>query len=686
MRIRNKFLLAMTVAAGLLVLQIGAISYFVRDLQNAVAFISAAQAVIEADFVAAELVEELREDARRLPSNYVVERDPGRMEASSRLWDALLAQAAIITSSTAVEGVEPELVRGLRMAIASAQEERAETIRLDAGGADLDQLIERAIVMNKGLLAVSRHLDSIAIELRRQLQLAVKRERRVRNRPLIAGAAIGGLAVLLLLGFTWLYVDRRLVARLTDLSGSMLAVAGGNLQAPLPTPTGHDEIAGMANALRVFRDTAVEVEEQSLRERQVVLDTIEYGVLLLDREFRVRMSNRAFRELWDLKQEQLHGRPPVRDVIKRLHFSSIIGVSEEHRASYLERRVEEIRVGNVAPQEWVRLDGRVLQYEVTALPDGGRMLTYFDLTPMKWVEKELRSAKDQAEVRSRELAHSLAELRTAQDRLVQTEKLASLGQLTAGIAHEIKNPLNFVNNFSALSSELLGELTEALLPAPLEEATRSEITELVAMLRGNLDKVAQHGKRADSIVKNMLLHSRTGSGEHRAVDINAIVEESLNLAYHGARAAKQGFNITLVKHFDPEAGEVKLYPQEITRVLLNLISNSFYATMNRQASANGETYEPLLTAVTRKLGDGVEIRIRDNGTGIVPEVKERMFNPFYTTKPAGEGTGLGLSISHDIVVNQHGGTLEVESEPGSYTEFRITLPRAAASTASLGEA
>jgi two-component system, NtrC family, sensor kinase len=220
---------------------------------------------------------------------------------------------------------------------------------------------------------------------------------------------------------------------------------------------------------------------------------------------------------------------------------------------------------------------------------------------------------ERVETRTRELAKSLEELRTAQDRLVQTQKLASLGQLTAGIAHEIKNPLNFVNNFSAVSVELIDELRELLANLRLEGDKSAEITELADTLQGNLDKIAQHGKRADSIVKNMLLHSREGSGEQRPVDINAIVEESLNLAYHGARAEKQGFNITLERSFDPNAGQVDLYPQEITRVFLNLISNGFYAATKRKPLAGGVTREPTLTATTKDLGDKVEIRIRDNG-------------------------------------------------------------------------
>jgi two-component system NtrC family sensor kinase len=285
--------------------------------------------------------------------------------------------------------------------------------------------------------------------------------------------------------------------------------------------------------------------------------------------------------------------------------------------------------------------------------------------------RELRQRTD-------DLSQSLEELRTAQDRLVQTEKLASLGQLTAGIAHEIKNPLNFVNNFSSVSAELLNELTEIVGGLHADDKVREEIGDLSDTLRDNLQKIVQHGKRADSIVKNMLLHSREGSGEHRPVDINAIVEESLNLAYHGARAEKQGFNITLKRSFDPAAGEVDLFPQEITRVLLNLISNGFYAAIKRKSqTANGD-FEPTLAAATKSLGDRVEIRIRDNGTGIPPEVKDKMFNPFFTTKPAGEGTGLGLSISHDIIVKQHAGSIAVDTEQGSFTEFKITLPRKAA--------
>jgi two-component system NtrC family sensor kinase len=282
---------------------------------------------------------------------------------------------------------------------------------------------------------------------------------------------------------------------------------------------------------------------------------------------------------------------------------------------------------------------------------------------------------EEVQARTKELVASFDNLRKAQDRLIQSEKLASLGQLTAGIAHEIKNPLNFVNNFSALSRELVGELADVIKAAPLDDVRREEAEELIGTIGRNLDKVVQHGKRADSIVKNMLLHSREGSGERSTTNINAMVEEALNLAYHGARAEKPGFNVTIGKSLDPNAGAAEVYAQEMTRVLLNLISNGFYATLKRKHSHSNGDYEPTVTASTRDLGMSVEIAIRDNGAGIPDEVKAKMFNPFFTTKPAGEGTGLGLSLSHDIVVKQHGGTIEVSTTPGSFTQFTITLLR-----------
>ena len=281
-----------------------------------------------------------------------------------------------------------------------------------------------------------------------------------------------------------------------------------------------------------------------------------------------------------------------------------------------------------------------------------------------------RALQDRTAELTQSVAHAeaaLSDLKRAQDRLVQSEKMASLGQLTAGIAHEIKNPLNFVNNFSELSIELLDELRNAVT-----HNQHDEIEDLTATLKSNLDKIAQHGRRADSIVKNMLLHSRASAGEARAVDLNATVEEALTLAYHGARAATSGFNITLERDFDPTAGPVELYPQEITRVLVNLFGNGFYAA-GKRASEPG--FDPILRVATSNLGDQVEIRVRDNGIGMTEAVKAKIFEPFFTTKPAGEGTGLGLSLSFDIIVKQHAGQITVASQINDFTEFTITLPR-----------
>jgi PAS domain S-box-containing protein len=267
-----------------------------------------------------------------------------------------------------------------------------------------------------------------------------------------------------------------------------------------------------------------------------------------------------------------------------------------------------------------------------------------------------------------------AQLETAQQQLLVQQKMASLGQLTAGIAHEIKNPLNFVNNFAGLSVELLDELKETAAPgfATLDEVTRADINETVEMLTGNLEKIAEHGKRADGIVRSMLEHSRGASGERRAVDLNALVDEALNLAFHGARAQNQAFNITMEREFDRNLPLTEVVPQDMTRVFLNLIGNGFYAATKRKQQ--GETsFRPMLKVSTRDLGDAVEVRVRDNGVGIPPEHRDKLFQPFFTTKPTGEGTGLGLSISYDIVTQEHGGTIEVESEPGVFTEFIIRL-------------
>ena len=285
-------------------------------------------------------------------------------------------------------------------------------------------------------------------------------------------------------------------------------------------------------------------------------------------------------------------------------------------------------------------------------------------------ETEIRVARDAAEA-------ALQDLRAAQANLIQAEKMASLGQLTAGIAHEIKNPLNFVNNFAGLSVELLDELKGAAASAlaTLGGDERGEVDEIVDTLTSNLGRIVEHGKRADNIVKSMLAHSRGGGGARQSVDLNALVEEALNLAYHGARAQDQNFNITLERAYDKDIAPIELAPQDITRVFLNLFGNGFYAANKRKRETGDGGFKPVLSVTTRDLGEAVEVRVRDNGAGIPTEIKDKLFQPFFTTKPTGEGTGLGLSISYDIVTHGHGGTIKVASEVGAFTEFTVCLPR-----------
>ncbi len=270
-----------------------------------------------------------------------------------------------------------------------------------------------------------------------------------------------------------------------------------------------------------------------------------------------------------------------------------------------------------------------------------------------------------------ELQQALEELQTTQNQLIQAEKMASLGELTAGIAHEIQNPLNFVNNFAEVSTELAQELAEersrSVRNLPLE-------TELLGDLKQNMLKITQHGQRAASIVRGMLEHSRASTGERQPTDLNALCDEYLRLAYHGLRAKNKSFNATLKTDLATDLAAIAAVPQDVGRVLLNLFTNAFYAVHRRQQQ--GESgYVPTVSVRTKDLGNEVEVCVQDNGTGIPVAVQQKIFQPFFTTKPAGEGTGLGLSLAHDIVTKGHGGTLEVSSQPGQGATFTLRLPR-----------
>ncbi len=270
-----------------------------------------------------------------------------------------------------------------------------------------------------------------------------------------------------------------------------------------------------------------------------------------------------------------------------------------------------------------------------------------------------------------ELEEALAHLKATQAQLVQSEKMASLGELTAGIAHEIQNPLNFVNNFAEVNTELIDELKEV---EGKQDADRQVVEEILRDLSDNMQKMLYHGKRADSIVKGMLMHSRKTDGEKEKIDVNALADEYLRLAYHGLRAKDKTFSASFEKNLQNPVEMAVVIPQDFGRVLLNIFNNAFYAVMER-SKLEDDTYKPTVWLSTATTQGGLEIRIKDNGTGIPEPVRARIFEPFFTTKPTGQGTGLGLSLSYEIVTKGHGGTLAVESQQGEFTEFIINLPQ-----------
>jgi signal transduction histidine kinase len=268
-----------------------------------------------------------------------------------------------------------------------------------------------------------------------------------------------------------------------------------------------------------------------------------------------------------------------------------------------------------------------------------------------------------------------SELKAAQAQLVQSEKMASLGQLTAGIAHEIKNPLNFVNNYSELTIDLTAEAVEEIdkLSGIIDSQDGDYIKGILSDIGSNAKKINDHGKRADSIIRGMLLHSRGKSGEMQPTNLNALLAEYVTLGYHGSRAADNTFNIKIESDYDPSVALVRVVPQDISRVFLNLINNACYSTAQKKAEMK-DSYFPVLKVTTQRTPEKIIIRIWDNGKGIPPAVLNRVFNPFFTTKPAGSGTGLGLSISYDIIVQEHRGEISVDSKEGEFAEFVITLP------------
>jgi PAS domain S-box-containing protein len=546
---------------------------------------------------------------------------------------------------------------------------------------------------NAGLSAgLTEAVDRLAAAAKRDIAGATRDALSVQRRGtqvlialVLLSLATSGLIV-------WLYVGRNIVRRLTALGDGMVAIAAGRLGAPVAAE-GSDEIAAMGRAVEVFRRNAIELDrlleersevaaqlEQQVRERtaelerrgavlRVTFDNMGHGVAMFDAEYRMAAWNRRFMDLLGLDDDRVGLAYTYEDFV---HGLAERGEYGENAEAELQRRVAGLDRPFV--DERTRPDGTVLEIRRNPVPGGGFVLIYADITERKRTEREMAAARDAAAAASRTMEAAYRELKAAQASLVHAEKMASLGQLTAGIAHELKNPLNFINNFSALSRELLVELQEELGPALATDGA-DEVKDIMATLSGNLGKIIEHGRRADGIIRSMLLHSRGGSGERQDTDVNAMVQEALNLAYHGARSQNPEMNVTLERDFGAGIAPLEMVPQDMTRVLLNLFGNALYATDRRRREGGGQAWRPTLTVATRDGGDAVEIRVRDNGIGMPPEVRAKLFTPFFTTKPTGEGTGLGLSISYDIVVQQHGGTIDVESEPGAFTEFTIRLPR-----------
>ena len=565
------------------------------------------------------------------------------------------------------------------------------------GNSLLAQARQHSMIADQLIAAIVQELTGAAIAARQRVVAEAENATRLSQIVVAAAVVLGALLTFLIL--------RSIVVPLRRLTVAMEGLNAGNVAIAIPE-AGRDEIGVMAQTLAMFRDTLRELREtlaqlEALRAvgravsstldlervlsivaaRAVDLAHAQAGMIYefneAAREIRFRASHGAEPALTeqlrttpirfgegalsaaaaagapaqipDLLRERKYALPKLSDALSSLGYRSLIAAPLLHEQDVLGGLVVARREAGEFSKEIVSLIESFATQSAIAV----RNAKLFEEQGRR--EYDLRVAHEQ--------------LKQAQANLVHAEKMASLGQLTAGIAHEIKNPLNFVNNFSELSGELLHELRETMASPAAEQE------ELIITLTANLAKIAEHGRRADGIVTSMLLHSRGGSGERLATDLNALVEEALNLAFHGARARDRSFNITLERDFDPALGPIELVSQDITRVLLNLFGNGFYATNKRLHEGTDANFRPSLRVTTRDLGEHVEIKVRDNGVGMPPDVQAKLFTPFFTTKPTGEGTGLGLSISYDIVTQQHGGTITVESRPGEFTEFTVRLPR-----------
>lgn len=629
---------------------------------------------------------------------------------------AKAAQARTEHYLTELAPLRPQQIAAVRAELGQYADLAAQAVeaytddRRVIGNTLLAQARQHSIAADERLTAIVNELSAEAIAARDRVVAEADAAIRLSQTIIIAAVLLGGLLTVLVL--------TSIAGPLRRLVAAMDGLNAGNTAVEIPSG-GPAEIGAMARTLTAFRNTMRDLRQALARFEalrgvgRAVGSTLDpEGVLGMVTARAVEFSGGSGGMIYeyDYDRERFsyrtsHGLEP--EVVERLREEPVPrGEGAVGKTAVTGNPVEVPDLLNapdiVAAKTWDEL-GRAGYRALLAVPLlfedrilGGlvvlrRELGNFSPEIVGLVEAfaaqsalAIRNAKlfEEQRHREQELRQAHEELKAAQASLIHAEKMASLGQLTAGIAHEIKNPLNFVNNFAILSIELLDELKEAAAPgiAALDEQRREDVDETAAMLSGNLEKIAEHGRRADGIVKSMLLHSRGGSVDRQAVDLNALVDEALTLAYHGARAQDQNFNITMERDFAPGLAPVEIVPQDLTRVFLNLIGNGFYAANKRKQLSADPTFKPTLTVATRDRGDGVEVRVRDNGVGIPAEARDRLFQPFFTTKPTGEGTGLGLSISYDIVTQQHGGSIAVDSRAGEYTEFTVLLPRHRAST------
>jgi len=389
---------------------------------------------------------------------------------------------------------------------------------------------------------------------------------------------------------------------------------------------------------------------------QAAVEAMPNGVLLLDPELRIEGFNSEYLNLWSYPPGLVEPGCPV-EVTLRYNWER-----GDYGACDAETKIAEVRsrflVRGTVNSERLVPDGRVFDIRVAPRADGGYVVTQVDITERKRAADEFRLAKERAE-------QALAELSAAQHLLIAKEKLATLGMITAGIAHEIKNPLNFINNFASLSADMLDELAEEIAAGRLDEIRR-----IMPILARNLRAIGDHGKRLDGIVQGTLLHSRGTGGARQPTNVHQLVDQAVNLVYRGSEGVPA---IAIERDILPEPFLFDLVPQDMLRVLVNLLSNALYAVKHRLCEQE-PSYRPQIAITARRPDDRLEIRVRDNGRGLSPSARDQLFTPFFTTKPAGEGTGLGLSLSYDIVVHQHGGTLTVASIEGAFAEFIIRVP------------